>query len=435
MAELSKPLLKTTLLSTTIFYVFLFLYFVFSSGELLHLVIGIYKPKIGHILALFFFGYLVMTKRSWKIERPLFNAFLFILASLVLSAFLGAAPRRSFGYIAVYLFNFAVYFFLPLQILLTIELDKFFRVYWSSFLFVGIYALYQVLLSLFGIYDPLALQRIGTIARGQAWTYEPSYYALYMIPFVMFHNGKALLRGKVSHPFRKRLKLFCQNLLMAVSTSTGLIISYPVFFLVTLMKTTNPLHLVAKRKIKKALLAFTGTVLVSTALFYEIALHSLFKFFYFGFQNHLSFLARWEGILASCETFLQHPFLGVGLGGVSTKRYHDHSVYDFKLDSLEDFEFFDPTNCFTEVLASLGIVGLFAFMYLGWVFYRSFQKVMKDDAVDLESKKTATALFISLVVMIVALQMNQGLFRPYVWIHAAVVYGYFQRIRACRQFF
>lgn len=413
---------------------FLFLYFVLSSCEQLNLVVGIYKPKAGHVLACLLLGWVGLDIRAWQLDRRMMKGFIFVFASLCSSAVLGSDPFRSFGYLAVYLFNFTVYFFLPLQIILRMELPLFFRIYWSSFVVVGCYALYQVLMSVFGIYDPFALQRIGMIARGQAWTYEPSYYALFMIPYVMYHNAYALFREKVKSTFKRRFKLAFQNLLMGISTSTGLIVSYPIFFLVALLKPLNPLHQVAKQKFKRAFLSFVGAVLICTIVFYEIALHSLFKFFYFGFDKHISFSARWEGIVVSVQTFLKHPFFGVGLGGVSAYHFQEISVYDLKQESLDDFVGFDPTNCFTEVLASLGIVGLLAFIYLGWVFYRSFQDVMKDGAIDLESKKMATALFISLVVMIVALQMNQGLFRPYVWIHAAVVYGYFQRIKTSSSF-
>jgi O-antigen ligase len=159
---------------------------------------------------------------------------------------------------------------------------------------------------------------------------------------------------------------------------------------------------------------------------YETALNTLFKFFYFGF-SHGSFAARWEGIVACCKMFIKHPILGAGLGGVSTERFQEESTYDFKMITLQEFEAYDPTNSLTEVLASLGLVGLMAFIYLGIVFYRAFQDVIKNDAIDLSVKKTATALFLSLAVMIIALQMNQGLFRPYVWIHAAVVYGFLFR--------
>lgn len=420
---------QTTVLSSLLLFSLLFCYFIFSPAEQIHLVVGIYKPKIGHIFALILLVWMILQRWVWKIERRMLIAFSLILISLLLSALFGAAPKRSLGYLGIYLFNFAVYFFLPFQIMQKIDLQRFFRIYWSSFVVVGLYALSQILLSIIGIYDPLALQRVGRFARGQAWTYEPSYYALYMIPYVMFYNAKALFREKIGYPFKRRFKLFCQNMLITISTSTGLIISYPVFFLTTLLKMTNPLHRVAKREMKKALLAFMGTLFALTALFYEVVIHSFFKFFYFGFLNHFSFQARWDGIIASCETFFRHPLLGAGLGGVSAEKFRELSVYDDKIETLIEFEGYDPTNCFTEVLASLGVVGLLAFIYLGLVFYRSFQDVMKDAAIDSESKKVATALFISLVVMIIALQMNQGLFRPYVWIHAAVVYGYFQRIK------
>jgi O-antigen ligase len=124
------------------------------------------------------------------------------------------------------------------------------------------------------------------------------------------------------------------------------------------------------------------------------------------------------------KVFLKHPFIGAGLGGVSSQGFQEQSIYDLKMETLAEFEAYDPTNCFTEVLASLGIVGLIALIYLGAVFCKAFQRVVTDPSTPLDSKKRAIALFISLVVMIIALQMNQGLFRPYVWIHAAVVYGY-----------
>jgi len=427
MAVLSSTATLKRSFALTVFFTLLFFYLLFSSGEQLHLVLGIYKPKIGHIVALVLFGWVMLHKWAWKLERRMLIAFAFILASLVLSAVFGAAPLRSFGYVGVYLFNFCVYFFLPLQIVMNMDLDRFFRIYWGSFLVVGSYAALQVALSIFGVYDPLALQRVVMIARGQAWTYEPSYYALYMIPYVMFHNGAALLR---EHKLpNSRIKLFCQNMLMVISTSTGLIVSYPIFLVSILFKMLNPFQKEVRQKFAKMLTTSLISLGLFTVLFYEIALHSIFKFFYFGFLAHWSFWARWQGIVASFETFFKHPLIGVGLGGESVKRFRQESVYDFKLETLGEYEAFDPSNCFTEVLASLGIIGLLAFIYLGIVFYKAYQEALSDPAINESAKKIATALFLSLVVMIVALQMNQGLFRPYVWIHAAVVYGYFQRIR------
>ena len=391
--------------SSKIRSVLIFLYFVLSSAELLHLVMGIFKPKLGHIVALVLLGWMVLEKRMWRLPKPLFHAFIFILSSMIISAVLGHAPLRSLGYVGVYLFNFLIYFFLPFQLMQIVQPDKLLRLYWSSFVVVGCYAVLQLGLSLFGVYEPFALQRVGSLARGQAWTYEPSYYALYILPYVMYHNSLAIIQEGTS-----RIKLLFQNLLLIVSTSTGLIVSYPAFFgIATFFKEMR------KIKLFVAISTFCVSLILATVLFYETVIHTLFKFFYFGLY-HFSFSARWEGIVASIKTFLKHPIFGAGLGGVSTERFVAESTYDTKLITLQEFEAFDPTNAFTEILASLGVIGLVAFIYLGIVFYRAF--------LDAQDKQRGTALFLSLIVMLIALQMNQGLFRPYVWIHAAIVYSF-----------
>ncbi len=419
------------LFSEVCFSLLLFFYFLSSSGEQLHAVVGVFKPKIGHLVALLLLGWIFLERKPWSFPRPLLKPSLLILGSLAISALCSVAKARSLGYIGVYLLNFGFYFFLPFQILQTIDLNRFFRIYWGSFLIVGLYAALQVGLSIFGIYAPFTLQKIGSLARGQAWTYEPSYYALYMVPYVMFHNGIFLLQeGRLRF---KSLKLFGQNMLLAVSTSTGLIVSYPVFFGVVLFATftkfLRSFQSLLWKNLKKAILAFSLSVGLFTALFYEITLHSLFKFFYFGIE-HLSFVARWDGIVASTKVFLTHPLLGVGLGGVGPYLFQKESLYDLKITTLEEFEAHDPTNCLTEILASLGLIGLIAFISLAALFHHTFRDVIEDISIDAFSKKTAIALFFSLIVMVIALQMNQGLFRPYIWIHAAVVYGYLYRLKS-----
>lgn len=414
--SLGLPLLKTIL----------FLYFLFSSAELLHLTLGIFKPKIGLLFALLLGMASFLERKNWQLPHPLIKAFLFILGSLTLSAIFGAAPLRSFGYVGVYILNFCLYFLIPYQLLQTMNVDHFFRIYWNSFLMIGLYASLQVFLSLFGIYDIFALQRVRYLARGQAWTYEPSYYALYITAYVMFHSCLAFLREKSENSF---FKLLGQSTFLAISTSTGLIITYPLFLSIfslgALIK--NRFRQIIRRNLNIALSTFFLSLALIAILFYDIALHTLFKFFYFGL-SHGSFSARWAGICQSFEVFLEHPLIGVGLGGVGPYLFEEHSAYDFKLTTLAEFESFDPTNCFTEVLGSLGLFGLAAFIYLGFIFYHAFQAVMANASIDLESKKIATALFLSLVIVVIVLQMNQGLFRPYIWIHAAVVYGYLQRL-------
>src|SRR5690242_12738172 len=103
MAELSKVGTYKRSFALTLFFSLLFFYFIFSSAEQLNLVLGIYKPKIGHSCALVLCGWVILEKWVWKLERQMMIAFILILASLVVSAVFGAAPFRSFGYVGVYL--------------------------------------------------------------------------------------------------------------------------------------------------------------------------------------------------------------------------------------------------------------------------------------------------------------------------------------------
>jgi len=393
-------------------FLLLLLYFLASTADLLHITIALFKVKVGLIIPLLLFPLI----KIWQIPKPLFYAFLLLLLSQTLSAIFGTAPLRSFEYLGIYCLNFLLYFLLPYNLVQTVDLRLFFRSYWRAFCLVGLFATCQLLFSLFGIYVPFSLQKAAGLVRGQAWLYEPSYYALYMTAYTMFHNALAFLR-KASP-----LKLLGQNLLLAVSTSTGLIVSYPALFF-----SLGALVPTARKKLKFGILIFFLTLAGVTLFFHEIALETVFKFFYFGL-SHISFSDRWTQAVSSFSVFLDHPFFGVGLGGIGPYLFAKASAYYAPITTLSELDGFDPTTCFTELLGSLGLFGLFAVFNLLVLFYRSFRSVMADPFLSVETKQTATALFLSLAITVLALQMNQNLFRPYIWIHAAVVYGYFRRV-------
>jgi O-antigen ligase len=143
-----------------------------------------------------------------------------------------------------------------------------------------------------------------------------------------------------------------------------------------------------------------------------------------GFENHGSFRARWEGIVSCWKIFLEYPLFGIGVGGVGPYLYKKNSLYDNALITLTDVETYDPTNVLPEVLASLGLMGFIGVIILACVFYRAFKKVITNSTISSSEKNISTALFISLIMLLIVLQINQGLFRPYIWIHAGIVYGY-----------
>jgi O-antigen ligase len=408
---------------------FVFLYFLFSSAELLHMVITIFKPKISQIMAVLLLSYLCLSFRRMTLPRSILYPSTWLLLSMLVSALLSAHPLRCCIYAGGYIFNFIFYFLIPVNLFRFFDSKTILRTYSLAFSCLGFYAISQLALSWLGIYDPLATQRIGTIARGQGWTYEPSYYALYITAYVMFRNALAIF-GSEEFSLKKALKLLGINTFLLASTSTGVIFSYPVFFFVCLgMVLQRPIRRLAsyaRKRILKfvAICCALGGIL--SWLFWEHFVMSFFKFFYFGFMTHGSFVARWEGIVSCFRLFKEHPLFGVGVGGVGPYLFAKNSWYDTSPVTLQEVESFDPTNVFTEILASLGIVGLVGFVWLSFVFYRSFRKVFSAQVAQ-SDKIVAIALFISLILVMFVLQFNQGLFRPYVWIHIGIFYGYLRK--------
>ncbi len=267
---------------------------------------------------------------------------------------------------------------------------------------MGIYASAQVAFSLLGIYDPFVFQRVAFLARGQAFTYEPSYYALYMTLFVMFYNARFQLSN---YKKSSLLKLLGVNMLLIVSTSTGILFSYPLFVI-----TMIPFKISWKK------LFYFSSMLVSViaSIFFfwrELIQYSLLKFFYWGF-GHGSFLARWEGICNCLQTFYDNFWIGVGLGGIGPYLYQHHYAAGNHIETLSEAEMFDPTNTFTEILGSLGIVGFCAFSFLAWRFIQSYKRAVASIAITQDAKILAASFFISVWMGVIVLQLTVAYLGP-----------------------
>lgn len=406
-----------------LFYIWIFLYFFTASADLLNVPVGLFKLKAGHIIAAMLFVYYTLAQRVLIFDRRLTAPFALLFISMLISLIFSPMPFRSVGYIGVYLINFFCYFLLPFNLLLHFNEKKILNLYWLSLFCVGLYAVIQVALSAIGIRDPFIRQWIGTLARAHAFTYEPSYYALVMTPLVMFYNFKLLLE-----PFQKKdiFPFLGMNSLLLLSTSTAGFFSYFIFLGVILYVRCRSYM---KIYLMSFLEPFFVLLLLLSTLMMPILKRYFLKFFYVGWFVHLSFLARWKGLVAAWKVFLKYPLFGVGLGGIGPYLYREAHGGDISLKDLpfKAYEGFEPTNAFTELLGSLGLLGLFSFTFLAWRFLGLFRHVIRDE---FEEKKTLLGLWIVLVVMLLELQFNQGLFRHYVWIHAAITYAYsFKRER------
>lgn len=412
------------------FFVFLFVYFLTVPAELLHIKISLFKLRINHILALWLFSTLLFSQRLRIADRKLFIGFLVLLSSLLLSAIQGVYPYRSFGYALVALVTYVIYFLLPLNLMLLFDSEKILKVYFTSFLAVGMHAALQLLLSGIGIIDPFVTQYVHSgLARGQAMTYEPSFYALYAIPFVVYANVKHLLECRWN--FSSVFTIIGINILLLMSTSTGAFFSYFVFCCISFFISYLPSLGIIAQGLRRNLSVFIGVFTVAFCaiglVFKNIFINTFYKFFVIGFFSHWSFLDRWKGIVEAWNLFCQFPVFGLGLGGVGYYRcMHAYKEEQSQLyvPSLDLLEPFDPTNMFTETLASLGLYGLLAFSYFGWTIYKIVSKLLRNPSVSLKEKQTTVAFLISIIVMLVCLQFNQGIFRSYIWTHIGIFVGY-----------
>lgn len=413
-----------------IFFVFLFVYFLTVPAELLHIKVSLFKLRVNHILALWLFSTLLFSQKLRIADRKLFIGFLVLLSSFVFSAVQGIYPYRSFGYVLVALVTYAIYFLLPLNLMLLFDSEKILKVYFASFLVVGLHAALQLLLSGVGIIDPFVTQYVNSsIARGQAMTYEPSFYALYAIPFVVYANVKYLLACRWN--FSSVFTIIGINALLLMSTSTGAFFSYFVFCSIGFAISYLPLLSTIAQGLHRNLSVFIGIFSVTFCamglVFKNIFIDTFYKFFTMGFFSHWSFLDRWKGIVEAWNLFCQFPVFGLGLGGIGyyrcmhAYREEQNQLYAPVLDLLEPF---DPTNMLTETLASLGLYGVLAFSYFGWTIYKIVSKLLRNPLVSLKEKQTTIAFLISIIVMLVCLQFNQGIFRSYIWTHIGIFVGY-----------
>jgi hypothetical protein len=381
---------------------------------------------------------------------------------MIISSLKSVVTFRSLTYSLIYLFSFCIYFLIPFNFMWFGDENKMLNYYIRSFFIIGSYAFMQFFFSIFGVILPFTTQKI-IFARGSAFALEPSFYALYSIPFIAFLNAKKLFsssmkpgehhQGKnICHSSRlilspknwkNRFSLFFANLFLLISTTTTAIVSYFVFFLAVFFfpryHFLKSCFLESRKKILKTASFFVAAFLLSGIVFFELFKKTFLKFFYVGIA-HESFFIRFSGIFSALQAFSENLFFGVGIGGISPYLSEQYGVNTPTIDffdqkSLEKREIahlfsFEPTNVFSEILGSLGLYGLFGFCIFLIVMWKQFRDLLENEKILQEEKINVLALLLSVIVSLACLQINQGLFRSYIWVHIGISLGYVMKIKA-----
>lgn len=393
----------------------LFIYFLTLHADYLHIHVGGHV-RLNNLLAFGLVILLMIRLRGnfFKIERRILIALLLIIASILVSLAFSPHMKRCTLHGAWFFFTLLCYFWMPYQLLDKFSCDKVLKLYFLSFGVVGVYAICQLFTCpLFT--DPTCTQHLGVLGRPSALCYEPSYYVLYMTPFVFLQT--LLYFGK--DPAVSGKKIVFLFVCYFVSMVTGSLFAC-IFFVIFTAFFRAYRHRLLSFSLKLLIvllpiLVFGGAVVWNTFLKHGLNI-----------AKHPSVQERWINSKHCMTLFMQRPVIGYGLGGVPPERV-EQGLYLAKYDELEIDNWnkvAEPSNIATEVLSSLGLVGACTFVVLFAAYATShFRKrrvlCMKEDP---ETKRLVLwydAFFISTIIMLLTWQFSQALMRPYCWTHFA----------------
>ena len=396
------------------------LYFMSAPTDYLHIPLLLFKAKLTNLIAFSLFLCALLLFKVIRIPQNSFLLTLAMLGSMSLSASTSINPLVCIGFILFFAFSYLCYFLTTYNLFRFFASDALLKIYSYSFYCTGIYALCQVLFSLCGVSLPGVDQYILGIARGQAFAYEPSFYALYMTPFTMYSTASFILQDS---SLRRIKNLFWPNLFLLASTSTGCFFSYLFFlFFMIIFQKLN----IIKTRIRKLLFQFSISFTIMSVILWtmnkDLITSGFLKFFYSG-VGHFSLQDRWRGLIEYWTIFLENPLIGVGFGAGPFYIAQQKSSQVNLLDS-SIFNRYCPMNATTEVLAGLGTLGALLFLYFFYFLINTFRTTLKIPTLTQEERMTLIALALSICVMFSTLQFNQSIMRSYMWIHIGFFCGY-----------
>lgn len=336
---------------------------------------------------------------------------------------------RNIGY-AIWLCFYVILIFTTVQLFRKkSKVRRLLYIYVLSFLLVSIFGLIQFIIGIMGLDAPLVVQWWPNgIPRINGFSYEPSYYATYLMTGWVF----------VSYLFEKKSEIISHRLIrltLIMSTVALLLSSSRMGFIIMVLWLLRYLYLylqsIKRTKFTKKHAKVLLTVLLTVVLICAIVV------LFIGIQN-LRFLIEGLGIggtkahssstrisfmLYTLQTFIESPIIGYSLGGIAPAI---GQLFGDIVTSQNEAADYEGMNIIAEVLAASGIVGFYFFVrFLFELFFRPF-KLSMETATSVEDKHVLIGLLYSFLFLLIILQFNQNILRPYVWLHIAILAAYYQ---------
>jgi hypothetical protein len=340
---------------------------------------------------------------------------------------------KSLGYCLWLLLNLAMIFsFVQLFSDTAWALNSMLRWYARSFALIAGFGIVQFALLLLGFPGPFVSQfsLLGNLPRANGFSYEPSYFATYLLIGFVF-VGSLRRAHSVLLPPRTLLVIYW---LTAIAIALSLSRMGIVFLLVDVLfaqlapwlkvikdLATFRIRVSKVRALAPSLVLVAGVAPLATALTIALEHNPEVTLMLLGGTGISDTAAhsvlRREGTFEETLTvFVEHPLIGRSLGGVSSAIA---DLSGIRIHSFEESKEFEGMSVFAEVLSASGLIGFIPFCCFVIVTIRRPLKLAAESSPYYAG--ILRGLVRSLIFAWAILQFNQNILRPYLWVHLAVL--------------
>ena len=428
-----------------IFHVLIFLIFLTSSFDIfLNVNLGGFNIRACYLFVfLFIILYLYFYRDAARIR--FLGLFFFLPWVAFLLAFVGNTPllNRNIGYIAWLGFN-CMTCYVIYKFAMHSNVYRMIKLYLLSFFVLSLAGILQFTLSQFGIHILVTMWwDVEKFARVNAFSYEPSYYASYLLIGFCFLYAS---QRKQIYYFRKKNQLLILIFLVtAIFLSTSrmgilimiLILLYDVFRMLFRVVFTRKVSLVN-------FIVSVCLILSFSAVIGNILLDEDLRSRYLAGTGLESTAAhsrevREEQFLNVWRIFVKSPIFGYSLGGIAPNiALMEGAIPEIEMGgapekvSMEVIKLHEGLNVIMEVLAASGVIGfLFFFFWIFQLFRGGFRLSgrLKREGFWQEGILLQSLCF-ALVVELVILSFSQNILRPYLWILIGLINAVYFKMKS-----
>jgi hypothetical protein len=340
---------------------------------------------------------------------------------------------KSLGYCLWLLLNLGMMFgFVQLFSKDSQTLRMLLRWYLYSFAFIAAFGIFQFALPVLGLPGILITQWwiLDVLPRVNGFSYEPSYFACYLLIGFVFVSSLRRARSTLLPARTLRGIYYLTAIGIIISSSRlGIVFLLAEVFLakikpwLSFFSDIKRLQIVRSkvRPLIPSLLSLTFILTLSggTVILLENSPVLLFMFLNgTGISDTAahSVIERENALEETIAVFVQHPFIGRSLGGISS------AIAEYEGDTIRSFEdakTIEGMSVFAEVLAASGVIGFIPFLCFLVVTIR--KPLMLARIAPPFYSSLLHGLVRSLVFTWAILQFNQNVLRTYLWTHLAIL--------------